>query len=381
MPSTRQKTSLILVIFFFCFFDGALLTPAFAFLSSVPSFSSIPSSSFSSQTSNSSQFSQFPHSSSFDDYTREEPLFCKRYGLGRYFYCDEERDEGKEEIDEIDIRGKKPIAKLSQEEREVRAMKERDEIQQKLERLQVLSVMYPTSENLRRYLAFQKEQLDRASKYSAAWKKVLWNTPELDYRLRSPASSLGNQIAMDQKNQEKEQILKSLSVRYGIFFFYSSKCVYCQKYTLILKSFLARYGLEVMPITIDGVILKKWPTSQIDRGQSEKFYSFYSSHPSRFSRSSKNPSVFISENRPVPATFLFDQIKKEVIPVGYGLLTYDELSTRIFDLVKEREEIEETGEETEEMKVGTIRGTIKGIIGEVKEERNRRSKRNGREIW
>ena len=381
MPSTRQKTSLVLIIFFFYFFDGALLMPAFAFLSSVPSFSSIPSSSFSSQTSNSSQFSQFPHSSSFDDYTREEPLFCKRYGLGRYFYCDEERDEGKEEIDEIDIRGKKPIAKLSQEEREVRAMKERDEIQQKLERLQVLSVMYPTSENLRRYLAFQKEQLDRASKYSAAWKKVLWNTPELDYRLRSPASSLGNQIAMDQKNQEKEQILKSLSVRYGIFFFYSSKCVYCQKYTLILKSFLARYGLEVMPITIDGVILKKWPTSQIDRGQSEKFYSFYSSHPSRFSRSSKNPSVFISENRPVPATFLFDQIKKEVIPVGYGLLTYDELSTRIFDLVKEREEIEETGEETEEMKVGTIRGTIKGIIGEVKEERNRRSKRNGREIW
>ena len=277
-------------------------------------------------------------STTFTDYSKEKPTFCKEYGLGRYFYCEEEDEsdeKGSKKESEKEI--KKMLEELSQEEREIRAMKEREEVREKLERLQVLSVMYPTEENLMNYMVFQQEQVERASRYSEVWKKVLWKTPNLDYTLKSPISSLGNQIEIDKKNQEREVILKTISKRYGIFFFYSSKCVYCHKYTPILKSFISEYDIDVMPISIDGIIIEEWPNSKLDQGQSKFFDSFN------------------MKDKPVPATFLFDQLTREVIPVGYGLLTYDELSDRIFELiseiVKENEiKVKRTGEKYADQK-------------------------------
>ena len=283
-------------------------------------------------------------STSFTDYSKEESTFCKEYGLGRYFYCEEDEFDEKESKKKIKkgeengfIKGRKvAMEELNQEEREIRAMKEREEVQEKLERLQVLSVMYPTEENLMNYMVFQQEQVERASRYSEVWKKVLWKTPNLDYTLKSPVSSLGNQIAIDKKNQEREVILKTIFKRYGIFFFYSSKCIYCHKYIPILKSFILRYNINIIPITMDGIIIEEWPNSKLDQGKSKFFDSFN------------------MKDKPVPATFLFDQLTKEITPVGYGLLTYDELSYRIFELVsgsfKKGEFLEEDESRKKELK-------------------------------
>lgn len=224
---------------------------------------------------------------------------CEKQNLGWHFYCDPKKAE---------------TSALTQEQETQLAKEELSAIKQKLEDLKITAVINPTAENLKNYLAFQYEQMNRASAFSKKWQEVVWQTPSLDFLVKNPISTISNEVNSEIKSKGIKESLARLNERYGLFFFYSSKCVYCLKFSSIIKTFAEYYNLKVMAVSMDGGILPEWPTSVVNSGQAEKLG---------------------MAGKPVPAIILFDAQAKRIIPVGFGLLTLDQLEERIFRLTYE----------------------------------------------
>lgn len=227
---------------------------------------------------------------------------CEKQQLGWHFYCDNKKDQ--QEQSEIQST---PIQSLEQAKSELKS------IQEKLEDLRIMAVMNPSEQNLKNYIKFQQEQLERAEKFSKIWQASLWQTPELDYNVSNPISTIGNELLHEVKSQDIKTLLNNLNQRYGVFFFYSSQCIYCKKFAPIMKLFADSYGISVVPISMDGGILTEWPETIIDNGQSENFG---------------------MSGKPVPAVILYDNQTKQLIPIGFGLLTLSELEERIYLLTR-----------------------------------------------
>lgn len=223
--------------------------------------------------------------------------YCKSHKLGWHFYCENKKAEEKKE--NILNRYSSATEAIS-------------DIRAELEEKKAKAVLNPTQENMYEYIALQNEQILRAEKFSNAWKKVQWKHPELDFSVKSPHSTVGNDVTSEMRRKATQKTLQNLSNRYGIFFFYSTSCQFCQKYSSILKSFATIHNLDVFAVSMDGEILPEWPDSVINNGQAEQMG---------------------MAGKPVPATLLFDNKEKQVIPIGFGILAMSELEDRIYQLV------------------------------------------------
>lgn len=227
-------------------------------------------------------------------------ICCDEMKLGWHFYCDPEKH--------TNVQSKQTNGSIEQ------AKAELEQIKIKLEDLKIRAVIYPTEANTLSYIAFQQEQLERAAKFSQVWQRVLRSNPHLDYTVATPISGIGNQLVQEVKKQDINNRLAKLNERFGLFFFYNSQCVHCLKYSPLLKVFSSTYGIKVMPISIDGGFLSEWPDSLVNKGQFEKLGLF---------------------DKPVPATILFDNKTKKLLPIGFGLLTVSELEERIYIVLNE----------------------------------------------
>jgi conjugal transfer pilus assembly protein TraF len=68
-----------------------------------------------------------------------------------------------------------------------------------------------------------------------------------------------------------------------------------------------------MAISLDGGALPEWKNFAVDNGQIERMG---------------------MEIKSVPATILFDKETRELIPVGFGMLSHTELEERIYATTK-----------------------------------------------
>ena len=174
------------------------------------------------------------------------------------------------------------------------------------------AILNPTPENMRAYITLQNQISAQANRFALAWQTALLNNPELDYSLSHPTNSVGKEVYLNEQKQQEDQAIALLAKHSGLFFFYRSSCPYCQRFALIVKDFSKRYGITVVPITTDGIALPDFPHSHIDQGQSTRF------------------KVTVE-----PALFTVDPYSKEIIPVGYGLMSEDELRTRILAIANQ----------------------------------------------
>ena len=168
-----------------------------------------------------------------------------------------------------------------------------------------------TPENISHYIAFQREQLDRASSFADMWQRTVWQNPDLDYTLQRPVSQLGKRTWLDTRNADRERVLSQISQRYGVFYFYSSACAACETFGPIMRSVSDRFGLTVMAISLDGGPTRAFPNYTVDTGQ-------YKAMGMR--------------GQQVPALVLFDTVTKQPMPIGYGVMAADEVMDRIFTL-------------------------------------------------
>lgn len=226
--------------------------------------------------------------------------YCKEYGLGWNFYC---QDEKQEEIEEE----KKEVKEPTQNQEDY--AQKLEEIKQTIQNKKAKAVIYPTESNIKDYMAYQQKVLDQSGTFADQWRRVLWKTPELDYTLKRPISKIGKESWTDQRNLDVANTIKHINDRYGIFFLFSSTCPHCHRYAPILKSFQLKYGINIMAVSMDGGGLPGWDQFMVNTGQIAKMG---------------------IKMEAVPATLLFDKTTRKVIPIGTGVLSHSELEERIY---------------------------------------------------
>lgn len=190
-------------------------------------------------------------------------------------------------------------------------------VQKKVEAAKALAILDPTPQNVHYYLALQNQVSDRASLFAATWKQVLLEDPRLDENLKHPTNALGRQVSLDRHKDELGVDIQTFAQHSGLFFFYKGQCPYCHQFAPILKAFTQKMGIAVVPISLDGHLLAQFPDTQLDQGQGSLF------------------SVHV-----VPALFAVDPKTHQAIPVGYGLMSEEELEERVAHIATQWEGVQ-----------------------------------------
>jgi conjugal transfer pilus assembly protein TraF len=100
-----------------------------------------------------------------------------------------------------------------------------------------------------------------------------------------------------------------LGDRYGLFYFFAQTCGACEVMSPIVKAVADRWQLTVRAISTDGGPSRHFPNYTVENGQRP--------------RMGLEPKI-------TPALVLWDSEAKRAIPIGYGILSADELQDRIF---------------------------------------------------
>ncbi|WP_298092100.1 conjugal transfer protein TraF [uncultured Sphingomonas sp.] len=226
-----------------------------------------------------------------------DDFYCGERKLGQWFYCGKPKP-----AENSEARQPPPIASAA--ERMAAITKQLDE-------LKARAILEPTEQNVIAYVRFQREQLDRASTFSDTWQRALWQNPELDYTLQRPVSTVGKRLWLDNRKADRDAVLTRLGQRYGLFYFYAQSCGACEVFAPILRSVTDSHRMSVMAVSMDGGPSKDFPNYVVDSGQRAR--------------------MGLAGNE-TPALVLFDTQTRRTIPVGYGVLSADEIMDRIFML-------------------------------------------------
>ncbi|MGF7204828.1 conjugal transfer pilus assembly protein TraF [Sphingobium olei] len=237
-----------------------------------------------------------PSSSDAIEQSRPDEFYCGERKLGQWFYCDRPKAAPREA----------PAAPPQQS-----AVDRMTAITRHLDELKAKAILEPSEENVIAYVRFQREQLDRASTFSDVWQRALWQNPDIDYTLQRPVSTVGKRAWLDNRKADRDAVLTNLGQRYGLFYFFAQSCGACELFAPILRSVTDRHRMAVMAVSMDGGPSREFPNYVVDSGQRAR--------------------MGVPGNE-TPALVLFDTATRRTIPIGYGILSADEIMDRIFTL-------------------------------------------------
>ena len=228
-------------------------------------------------------------------------LYCRRK-LGTWFYCDKPKA--------------KPVAPPTPAPAPNETADARlKAIGRELDELKAKAVLEPTTENVTAYIRYQRQQLDRASTFADVWQRSIWQSPELDYTLQRPVSTVAKRAWMDNRSAERTAVMRRISQRYGMFYFYAQSCAACEIQGPILKSVADTNRIHVQAVSMDGGPNGQFPNYVVDSGQRLRMG---------------------LTSRATPALVLYDTATKRPIVIGTGVMAADEIMDRIFTLTETR---------------------------------------------
>ncbi|MXO72094.1 conjugal transfer protein TraF [Alteraurantiacibacter buctensis] len=225
---------------------------------------------------------------------RPDSFYCEERRLGYWFYCE---------------RPKPPEQNTPAPAPAASATNQLDAITATLRELKAKAILEPTPANVTAYIRFQRAQLDRASLFSDVWQRAIWQDPELDYTLQRPVSTLGKRQWQDSRTAERNAAMAQLSERYGLFYFFAQSCGACEVMSPIVQSVASTWHIAVRAISTDGGPSRHFPNYTVETNQR--------------SRMGLEPKV-------TPAVVLWDAETGRPIPIGYGVMSADELQDRIY---------------------------------------------------
>lgn len=187
-----------------------------------------------------------------------------------------------------------------------------------LERYQLQAIDDPSPTKVALYLYLQRLALDKASRFTEAYQRVVQSDPYLDETTRRPVgnyANLLNRIA----GQQRAAVLKDLAGEVGIWFFYRSDCPYCAAQAPVLGFLSEQTGLRVQAIALDGRPLPdgRFPAFRRDTGQAARL-------------------GVVS----TPALFLV-RPPEGIVPLAQGLLSLSDLEQRLLLAAREAGWIDE----------------------------------------
>ena len=167
----------------------------------------------------------------------------------------------------------------------------------------------PTVKNVKDYIMLQRLVQNRAYGFSNTWKKTLLLHPELDYSLRHATTSQGMKIYTKLVGTKNDKIIQKFARHHGLFFFYEGDCPYCHRFAPILKQFAQHYHMRLLPISTGHGFLPEFPNSKRDNGQAALLHVAY-----------------------YPALYAVNPKTHRIIPISYGLLSYQDLKQRVVNV-------------------------------------------------
>jgi len=189
-------------------------------------------------------------------------------------------------------------------------LKELARLRKEIEDSRAIAVMNPTETNVRRYMEIEAYAEAKASRFADVAQRVAWVTPELNPTLSGrPGNALGMEVYDRGVAQTRAHTVGALARDHVLLFFFRSDCPYCHRFAPILAAFEARYGITVVPISVDGGGLPEYPAPRLDNGIAATL-----------------------KVTMVPAVFLAQPYAGTITPIGYGLMSEDELLERIATL-------------------------------------------------
>lgn len=227
-----------------------------------------------------------------------DPFYCEERKLGYWFYC--EKPKAEPETISPALPSESAVTRL-------------DAITTELRELKARAILEPSPANVTAYIRYQRAQLDRASLFSDVWQRAIWQDPGLDYTLQRPVSTLGKRQWQDARTAERNAVMANLSKRYGLFYFFAQSCGACNVMSPIVRSVTTNWGMTVRAISTDGGPSAQFPDYIVETNQRTKM--------------GLEPKV-------TPAVVLWDALKGRPIPIGYGVMSADELQDRIYLLTQ-----------------------------------------------
>lgn len=180
-------------------------------------------------------------------------------------------------------------------------------LQKSLEQARQVAIMAPTDANVRRYMALEARVVAQASRFADVAQRVAWTTPSLDPTVQGrPVNAKALDVFEQDQQQARAHALRALAADHVLFFFFRSDCPYCHAFAPTLAAFEARYGLRIVPISLDGGGIAGLDTPRRDNGIAQ--------------------TLQVTQ---VPALFLAAPFEGRVAPVGFGVLSESQLLERI----------------------------------------------------
>lgn len=182
-----------------------------------------------------------------------------------------------------------------------------ERLQEEAKRTRAIAVMNPTVAHVRRYMEVERQIAELASAFSEVARRVAWTHPYLDPTLNGrPANAKALQVFEEQEQQDRARIVSTLAGTHVLFFFFRGDCPYCHAFAPTLAAFEKRFGLRVVPVSLDGGALPDFRTPRQDNGIAR--------------------TLKVSQ---VPAIFLAQPFTGQIAPIGVGVLSESQLLERI----------------------------------------------------
>lgn len=201
---------------------------------------------------------------------------------------------------------KKEKSNPSEANKPKNAVEELAEKRKVLEEVMAEAILRPNPRNVIKAQQMQHKLLNQSQKFSAVWIKNLLQNPELDATVKHPVTQFGIHLKKEDDQLKLESRVKVLSQHYGLFFIYQGNCTFCQGMAGVVKQLSDKYGWKVLGISQDGQVLPEFPESKRDNGISHAW-----------------------GIKGVPAVFVVNPETEQVIPIGHGLISLDQLERNL----------------------------------------------------
>lgn len=181
-----------------------------------------------------------------------------------------------------------------------------DLMQKRLTELRKVAIMNPTEENLKNYIQIQEMAMNQAATFTDQWQRVIWQNPSLDYSQKGrPTTQVAIQQYDANRLMQKERAIQQLAGQNGILFVFRSDCPYCHSQAPIVREFASKYGISVMPVSLDGRGIDMYPQPLPNNGIAEKL-----------------------GVKAVPAIYVMDTKTKQFKAISFGIVAMATLEDR-----------------------------------------------------
>lgn len=152
-------------------------------------------------------------------------------------------------------------------------------IKKHIENVRSEAILSPTKEHVKAYIALQNAITQNAELFSRVWQQVLNENPALRYGSPLNPTKIDYTALPIEKVQEEtlketmqndmssDTVLENAHHTWGLLYFFTSTCPYCQRFSPVVKAVSERYHLETLAVSVNGEGLPDFPHPIIDNGE------------------------------------------------------------------------------------------------------------------